>query len=220
MKFFVDTADVGEIRELAATGLLDGVTTNPSLVGKEEKDFKTLVQKICAIVEGPVSAEVTGEDAESMIKEGREIAKWAENVVVKCPLTEAGLAATRVLSDEGIKVNVTLCFSVNQALLAARAGAYFVSPFIGRLDDINQDGCLLVEEIAEMFEIQGLETHVLAASIRTPMHVQRVALAGADIATLPYKVFKQLVKHPLTDQGMEKFTADWKKSQAKLAAAK
>lgn len=155
-----------------------------------------------------------------MIKEGREIAKWAENVVVKCPLTEAGLAATRVLSDEGIKVNVTLCFSVNQALLAARAGAYFVSPFIGRLDDINQDGCLLVEEIAEMFEIQGLETHVLAASIRTSMHVQRVALAGADIATLPYKVFKQLVKHPLTDQGMEKFMADWKKSQAKLAAAK
>ncbi|MCB9469672.1 MAG: fructose-6-phosphate aldolase [Candidatus Obscuribacterales bacterium] len=220
MYLFLDTANIDEITEINQWGVLDGVTTNPSLVGKEEKDFKTLVQKICAIVEGPVSAEVTGEDAESMIKEGREIAKWAENVVVKCPLTEAGLAATRVLSDEGIKVNVTLCFSVNQALLAARAGAYFVSPFIGRLDDINQDGCLLVEEIAEMFEIQGLETHVLAASIRTPMHVQRVALAGADIATLPYKVFKQLVKHPLTDQGMEKFTADWKKSQAKLAAAK
>ena len=220
MYLFLDTANIDEITEINQWGVLDGVTTNPSLVGKEEKDFKTLVQKICAIVEGPVSAEVTGEDAESMIKEGREIAKWAENVVVKCPLTEAGLAATRVLSDEGIKVNVTLCFSVNQALLAARAGAYFVSPFIGRLDDINQDGCLLVEEIAEMFEIQGLETHVLAASIRTPIHVQRVALAGADIATLPYKVFKQLVKHPLTDQGMEKFTADWKKSQAKLAAAK
>ncbi|MEZ4490477.1 MAG: fructose-6-phosphate aldolase [Cyanobacteriota/Melainabacteria group bacterium] len=220
MYLFLDTANIDEITEINQWGVLDGVTTNPSLVGKEEKDFKTLVQKICAIVEGPVSAEVTGEDAESMIKEGREIAKWAENVVVKCPLTEAGLAATRVLSDEGIKVNVTLCFSVNQALLAARAGAYFVSPFIGRLDDINQDGCLLVEEIAEMFEIQGLETHVLAASIRTPMHVQRVALAGADIATLPYKVFKQLVKHPLTDQGMEKFMADWKKSQAKLAAAK
>lgn len=220
MYLFLDTANIEEITEINQWGVLDGVTTNPSLVGKEEKDFKTLVQKICAIVEGPVSAEVTGEDAESMIKEGREIAKWAENVVVKCPLTEAGLAATRVLSDEDIKVNVTLCFSVNQALLAARAGAYFVSPFIGRLDDINQDGCLLVEEIAEMFEIQGLETHVLAASIRTPMHVQRVALAGADIATLPYKVFKQLVKHPLTDQGMEKFMADWKKSQAKLAAAK
>lgn len=220
MYLFLDTANIDEITEINQWGVLDGVTTNPSLVGKEEKDFKTLVQKICAIVEGPVSAEVTGEDAESMIKEGREIAKWAENVVVKCPLTEAGLAATRVLSDEDIKVNVTLCFSVNQALLAARAGAYFVSPFIGRLDDINQDGCLLVEEIAEMFEIQGLETHVLAASIRTPMHVQRVALAGADIATLPYKVFKQLVKHPLTDQGMEKFMADWKKSQAKLAAAK
>ncbi|HMP53928.1 MAG TPA: fructose-6-phosphate aldolase [Candidatus Melainabacteria bacterium] len=220
MYLFLDTANIDEITEINQWGVLDGVTTNPSLVGKEEKDFKTLVQKICAIVEGPVSAEVTGEDAESMIKEGREIAKWAENVVVKCPLTEAGLAATRVLSDEDIKVNVTLCFSVNQALLAARAGAYFVSPFIGRLDDINQDGCLLVEEIAEMFEIQGLETHVLAASIRTPMHVQRVALAGADIATLPYKVFKQLVKHPLTDQGMEKFMADWKKSQDKLAAAK
>lgn len=220
MYLFLDTANIDEITEINQWGVLDGVTTNPSLVGKEEKDFKTLVQKICDIVEGPVSAEVTGEDAESMIKEGREIAKWAENVVVKCPLTEAGLAATRVLSDEDIKVNVTLCFSVNQALLAARAGAYFVSPFIGRLDDINQDGCLLVEEIAEMFEIQGLETHVLAASIRTPMHVQRVALAGADIATLPYKIFKQLVKHPLTDQGMEKFMADWKKSQAKLAAAK
>jgi len=220
MDLYIDTANLDEIKQANDLGVLDGVTTNPSLVGKEEKDFKTLVQKICAIVEGPVSAEVTGEDAESMIKEGREIAKWAENVVVKCPLTEAGLAATRVLSDEDIKVNVTLCFSVNQALLAARAGAYFVSPFIGRLDDINQDGCLLVEEIAEMFEIQGLETHVLAASIRTPMHVQRVALAGADIATLPYKVFKQLVKHPLTDQGMEKFMADWKKSQDKLAAAK
>lgn len=220
MYLFLDTANVDEIAEINAWGVLDGVTTNPSLVGKEEKDFKSLVQKICGIVDGPVSAEVVGEDAETMITEGRDIASWAENVVVKCPLTEAGLQATSVLAREGIKVNVTLCFSVNQALLAARAGAYFVSPFIGRLDDINQDGCHLVEEIAEMFEVQGLETHVLAASIRTPQHVQRVALAGADIATMPYKVFKQLVKHPLTDQGMEKFLADWKKSQEKLAAAK
>ncbi len=220
MYLFLDTANVDEIAEINAWGVLDGVTTNPSLVGKEEKDFKTLVQKICEIVDGPVSAEVTAEDAETMIKEGRDIATWAENVVVKCPLTEDGLQATSTLASEGIKVNVTLCFSVNQALLAARAGAYFVSPFIGRLDDINQDGCHLVEEIAEMFEVQGLDTHVLAASIRTPQHVQRVALAGADIATMPYKVFKQLVKHPLTDQGMEKFLADWKKSQEKLAAAK
>lgn len=218
MYLFLDTANLDEIQEIADWGVLDGVTTNPSLVGKEEKDFKTLVKKICDVVDGPVSAEVTGEDAKSMIEEGKDIATWAENVVVKCPLTEAGLEATSTLSKEGIKVNVTLCFSVNQALLAARAGAYFVSPFIGRLDDINQDGCLLVEEIAEMFEVQGLETHVLAASIRTPQHVTRVALAGADIATMPYKVFKQLVKHPLTDQGMEKFLADWKKSQEKLAS--
>lgn len=220
MYLFLDTANIEEIVEINQWGVLDGVTTNPSLVGKEEKDFKTLVQKICDIVDGPVSAEVVGEDAESMIKEGREIATWAENVVVKCPLTEAGLAATSVLSRDDIKVNVTLCFSVNQALLAARAGAYFVSPFIGRLDDINQDGCQLVEEMAQMFDVQGLETHVLAASIRTPQHVSRVAMAGADIATMPYKVFKQLVKHPLTDQGMEKFLSDWKKSQAKLAALK
>ena len=218
MYLFLDTANIEEIEEIAEWGVLDGVTTNPSLVGKEGKDFKTLVKEICEIVDGPVSAECVSEDAESMIKEGRDIATWAENVVVKCPLTEEGLKATSVLSKDGIKVNVTLCFSANQALLAARAGAYFVSPFIGRLDDINQDGCLLVEEIAELFEVQGLETHVLAASIRTPQHVQRVALAGADIATMPYKVFKQLVKHPLTDQGMEKFLADWKKSQEGLSA--
>ena len=218
MYLFLDTANIDEIKEIAEWGVLDGVTTNPSLVGKEGKDFKTIVTEICEIVDGPVSAEVTGEDAESMYKEGLEIAEWAENVVVKCPLTEAGLTATSKLSRKGIKVNVTLCFSVNQALLAARAGAYFVSPFIGRLDDINQDGCLLVEEIAEMFEVQGLETHVLAASIRTPQHVTRVALAGADICTMPYKVFKQLVGHPLTDQGMEKFLADWKKAQDKLGA--
>ncbi|MEZ4543350.1 MAG: transaldolase family protein [Cyanobacteriota/Melainabacteria group bacterium] len=203
MYLFLDTANIDEITEINQWGVLDGVTTNPSLVGKEEKDFKTLVQKICAIVEGPVSAEVTGEDAESMIKEGREIAKWAENVVVKCPLTEAGLAATRVLSDEGIKVNVTLCFSVNQALLAARAGAYFVSPFIGRLDDINQDGCLLVEGNSRNVRDQGLETHVLAAASAPPC-MSSGSLAGADIIPLPYKVFKQLVKHPAS-QGMEKF---------------
>jgi transaldolase len=153
-----------------------------------------------------------------MLKEGRDIATWAENVVVKCPLTPAGLAACSKLSQEGIKVNVTLCFSVNQAILAAQAGAYFVSPFIGRLDDINEDGCALVEQIVEVFHIQGLETKVLAASIRTPMHVTRVALAGADVATMPYKVFKQLVQHPLTDSGLEKFLEDWNKSKAAAKA--
>jgi transaldolase len=214
---FLDTANLDEIAEIASWGVLDGVTTNPSLVSKEKRDFKKLVKEICKIVKGPVSAEVVAEDAEGMLKEGRDIATWAENVVVKCPLTPNGLQATSKLSKDGIKVNVTLCFSVNQALLAARAGAYFVSPFIGRLDDINEDGCALVEQIAEMYHIQSIETNVLAASIRTPPHVCRVALAGADAATMPYKVFKQLVQHPLTDIGMEKFLADWRASQAAVA---
>lgn len=211
MLLFLDTANLDEIREIAAWGVLDGITTNPSLVSKEKQDFKKLVQDICKIVSGPVSAEVVATDAEGMIKEGREIAKWAPNVIVKCPLTPAGLAACSTLSKDGIKVNVTLCFSTNQALLAARAGAYFVSPFVGRLDDINQDGSKLIEEIAAMFNIHGLETKVLAASIRNPVHVTQAALAGADIATMPYKVFKQLVSHPLTDKGVESFLADWAK---------
>jgi len=215
---FLDTANIDEITEIAAWGVLDGVTTNPSLVGKEGKDFKTIVQEICKIVPGPVSAEVTSEKPDEMVAQGRDIAKWADNVIVKCPLTPAGLSATSRLAKEGIRVNVTLCFSVNQALLAARAGAYFVSPFVGRLDDINEDGCGLVENIAEMYEVQGFETMVLAASLRTPQHVMRSAMAGADIATMPYKVFKQLVTHPLTDAGLEKFMADWKKAEGALAA--
>ncbi|MBZ0189407.1 MAG: fructose-6-phosphate aldolase [Candidatus Obscuribacterales bacterium] len=218
MLLFLDTANIDEISEIASWGVLDGVTTNPSLVGKEGKDFKSLVQEICKIVSGPVSAEVTAVDPEGMIEQGRDIATWAENVIVKCPLTEAGLNATSVLSKDGIRVNVTLCFSVNQALLAARAGAYFISPFVGRLDDINEDGCALVEHIAEMYEVQALETMVLAASLRTPQHVMRCALAGADIGTMPYKVFKQLVKHPLTDSGLEKFLSDWSKSQGSITA--
>ncbi|MBX3076049.1 fructose-6-phosphate aldolase [Candidatus Obscuribacterales bacterium] len=214
MQLFLDTANLDEIQEIAAWGVLDGITTNPSLVVKEKRDFKKLVQEICKIVSGPVSAECVSEDLEGMLKEGRDIATWAENVVVKVPLTPAGLGACKQMSKDGIKVNVTLCFSVNQALLAARAGAYFVSPFVGRLDDINQDGSDLVSQIAEMYHIQALDTQVLAASIRTPMHVQQAALGGADACTMPFKVFKQLVSHPLTDAGLEKFLADWKSAKA------
>jgi len=214
---FLDTANLDEIAEIANWGVLDGITTNPSLVSKEKKDFKKLVKDICKIVSGPVSAEVVAEDMEGMLTEGRDIATWAENVVVKVPLTPAGLGACSKLAKDNIKVNVTLCFSVNQALMAARAGAYFVSPFVGRLDDINEDGCALVEQIAEMFHIQSLETRVLAASIRTPMHVQRSALGGADACTMPYSVFKMLVKHPLTDSGMAKFLADWKQAKEVVA---
>lgn len=214
MQLFLDTANLDEISEIAAWGVLSGVTTNPTLVAKEGVDFKRRVKDICKIVSGPVSAEVVSTDSEAMIKEGRDIATWAENVVVKCPLTPAGLTATSALSRDGIKVNVTLCFSVNQAILAARAGAYFVSPFIGRLDDINEDGLTLIEQIVEVFHLHGLDTKVLAASIRTPPHVTRAALAGADVATMPHKVFKQLVSHPLTDQGIEKFLADWNKAMA------
>lgn len=214
MQLFLDTANLDEISEIASWGVLDGITTNPSLVVKEKQDFKKLVQEICKIVSGPVSAEVTAEDLDGMLKEGRDIATWAPNVVVKVPLTPAGLGACKQLSADGIKVNVTLCFSVNQALLAARAGAYFVSPFVGRLDDINQDGSALIEQISEMFHIQAVDTQVLAASIRTPMHVQSAALGGADACTMPFKVFKQLVSHPLTDAGVEKFLADWKGAKA------
>ena len=218
MELFLDTAVVEEIEEIAGWGVLDGVTTNPSLVGKTGRSFKEVVQAICHIVDGPVSAEVVSEDVDGMVKEGLEVSTWAPNVVVKCPLTPAGLGATSRLASQGIKVNVTLCFSVNQALLAARAGAYFISPFAGRLDDINDDGLGLVEQICEMYHIQGIETRVLAASIRSPLHVTRAALAGADCCTMPYNVFKQLVSHPLTDAGNEKFLADWKKSGAHIFA--
>lgn len=220
MKLFLDTASLDEIKEINAWGVLNGVTTNPSLVAKENTDFKTRVIEICKIVDGPVSAEVTTTDPHEMIKQGRDIAKWASNVMVKVPLTPAGLEACKALSKDGIRVNVTLCFSVNQAILAARAGATFVSPFVGRLDDINEDGIQLIESIVEVFHIHGFETEVLAASLRHPMHVMQSALAGADIATMPYKVFKMLVTHPLTDAGQERFLADWKKAEAQLATAK
>lgn len=218
MKLFLDTANLDEIKEIAAWGVLNGVTTNPTLVAKEGVDFKTRVKDICKVVDGPVSAEVVTEDSDEMIKQGRDIATWAPNVMVKCPLTPAGLRACSTLSKDGIKVNVTLCFSVNQGLLAARAGATFVSPFVGRLDDINQDGMELIRQLSDVFYNYGFETEVLAASIRHPVHVTESALAGADIATMPYKVFKQLIFHPLTDAGQERFMEDWKKAQLSLSS--
>jgi transaldolase len=213
MKFFIDTANLDEIRECAEMGLIDGVTTNPSLVSKEGSvDFKEHIAKICALVKGDVSAEVTSLDTEGMLKEGREYAKIAPNVVIKCPLTMDGLKATRTLREEGTKVNVTLCFSAAQALLAAKAGATYISPFIGRLDDIAQDGMQLIRDIVQIYDNYGFATEVLAASIRHPMHIVDCALAGADVATIPFKVIQQLVKHPLTDKGLDAFLADWKKS--------
>ena len=213
MKFFVDTADVAEIADLHAIGLLDGVTTNPSLIAKSGRDFKEVIAEICALVPGPVSAEVTALDAEGMVAEGRELRKIAGNVTVKVPLTLDGLKACKVLSGEGTMVNVTLCFSANQALLAAKCGATFISPFIGRLDDINLDGLELIREIRTIYDnYPALTTEVLAASIRTPNHVKDVALIGADVATVPPSVLKGLARHPLTDKGIESFMADWAKT--------
>jgi transaldolase len=213
MKFFIDTANLDEIREANDLGMIDGVTTNPSLVAKEgEVDFKERIAEICSIVKGDVSAEVTSLDTEGMLREGREYAKIAPNVVIKCPLTLDGLKATRKFREEGTKVNVTLCFSAAQALLAAKAGASYISPFIGRLDDIGQNGMQLIHEIVQIYQNYNFETEVLAASIRHPMHIVDCALAGADVATIPFKVITQLVKHPLTDKGLEGFLSDWKKS--------
>jgi len=213
MKFFIDTANLDEIREANELGLIDGVTTNPSLVAKEgDVDFKEHIAKICSIVKGDVSAEVTALDTAGMLSEGRELAKIAPNVVVKCPLTLDGLKATRVLTDEGTGVNVTLCFSAAQAILAAKAGARYISPFIGRLDDIATNGMQLIADIVQIYQNYDYPTQVLAASIRHPMHIVDCALAGADVATIPFKVIKQLVHHPLTDKGLESFLADWKKS--------
>ena len=213
MKFFIDTANLDEIREANELGLIDGVTTNPSLVAKEgDVDFKERIAAICDIVKGDVSAEVTALDTEGMLNEGRELAKIASNVVVKCPLTLDGLKATRHFREEGTKVNVTLCFSAAQALLAAKAGASYISPFIGRLDDTATDGMQLIRDIVQIYENYGFATEVLAASIRHPMHIVDCALAGADVATIPFKVIQQLVKHPLTDKGLEGFLSDWKKS--------
>ena len=209
MRFFVDTADIKEIRACAELGLVDGVTTNPSLVKKSGRPFKELVAEICAIVDGPVSAEVTALDAEGMVAEGRALARIARNVVVKAPLTWDGLKACRVLADEGISANITLCFSANQALLAARAGAAFVSPFLGRLDDIGEDGLGLLRKIRTVYDAYGFKTKVLAASLRSPEHVEQCALAGADIATVPPTILRSLIKHQLTDKGLEAFSADW-----------
>jgi transaldolase len=213
MKFFIDTANLDEIREANELGLIDGVTTNPSLVAKEGNvDFKEHLAKICEMVKGDISAEVTALDVDGMLREGREYAKVASNVVVKCPMTLEGLKATRILTSEGTGVNMTLCFSASQALLAAKAGAKYISPFIGRLDDISTDGMQLIRDIVQIYDNYGFATEVLAASIRHPMHIVDCALAGADVATIPFKVIQQLVKHPLTDKGLDAFLADWKKS--------
>jgi transaldolase len=213
MKFFVDTADVAEIRDLAATGLLDGVTTNPSLIAKSGRDFKETIAEICAVVPGPVSAEVAATDYAGMMKEAEVLRKIARNVTIKVPLTIDGLKACRALTRDGTMVNVTLCFSANQALLAAKAGATFVSPFIGRLDDIGLDGMQVIREIRQIYDnYQDLATDILAASIRTVNHVKDAALVGADVATIPPGILKALVKHPLTDAGLAAFVADWKKT--------
>ena len=216
MKFFLDTANLKEISEAAKLGLADGVTTNPSLIAKEgDVDFKEHIAAICKIVSGPVSAEVTSEDTESMVREGREYAAIAGNVVVKCPLTRAGLTATHQLDSEGIKVNVTLCFSAAQAILAAKAGASFISPFLGRLDDIGENGLVLLSDIIEVYRNYEWKTEVLAASIRHPIHAIEAARMGADIATMPFKVIDQMFNHPLTDKGQAQFLADWRKSGRK-----
>ncbi|HBA64207.1 MAG TPA: fructose-6-phosphate aldolase [Lachnospiraceae bacterium] len=212
MRLFIDTAKVEEIKAAEEMGVICGVTTNPSLIAKEGRNFEEVIREIASIVDGPISGEVkaTTTDAEDMIREGREIAAIHPNMVVKIPMTAEGLKAVKVLSQEGIKTNVTLIFSANQALLAARAGATYVSPFVGRLDDINMPGTDLIADIADMFDIHGIETQIIAASIRNTVHVTECALAGADIATVPYKVIEQMTKHPLTDQGIAKFQADYK----------
>ncbi len=213
MKFFVDTADIAEIEDLAASGLVDGVTTNPSLIAKAGKPIRDVIAAICATVEGPVSAEVTAIDFDGMMEEGQALAGIAPNVAVKVPLTWDGLKACRALTQRGHKVNVTLCFSANQALLAAKAGATFVSPFIGRLDDIGYDGMELIRQIRAIYDnYEALDTEILAASIRTPFHVTEAALAGADVATIPPAVLKNLAKNPLTDKNLDGFLADWKKT--------
>ena len=218
MKFFVDTADIREIRDLAATGLLDGVTTNPSLVAKSGRDFFEVLKEICAVVKGPVSAEVTATDAEGMIREGEKLAKIAKNITIKVPLTWDGLKACKYFTDKGTMVNVTLCFSAAQALLAAKAGATFVSPFVGRLDDIGQDGMQLISEICTIYrQYDYFTTQVLVASVRNPMHVLYAAKMGAHVATIPPSTLRSLISHPLTDKGLATFLADWQKTGQKIA---
>jgi len=209
MKFFLDTANVKEIQEAASLGLLDGVTTNPSLVAKEGRSFKEMLVEICNIVDGPISAEVVSLEADAMVKEGKELAKIHKNIVVKVPLIAEGLKATKRMAAEGIKVNVTLCFSPTQALLAAKAGAWCVSPFIGRLDDISSNGMELIRQILTIYRNYDFKTQVLVASVRHPQHVVEAALAGGHICTMPFSIFQQMVKHPLTDSGLKKFLADW-----------
>ena len=211
MKFFIDTANIEEIKQGVEMGMVDGVTTNPSLVAKEDKPFHEILKEICKVVDGPVSAEVVSLDAEGMLKEARELAAMADNIVVKIPMIVEGLKAVKQLSEEGIKTNVTLVFSTSQALLAAKAGASFVSPFVGRLDDISLQGMDLISDIMTIYRNYGFQSEVIVASVRSPMHVVESALIGADIATIPFKVIAQLAKHPLTDKGMDQFLADWEK---------
>lgn len=215
MKFFIDTANVKEIREAAGLGVVDGVTTNPSLIAKEGRDFKQVIAEICSIVDGPISAEAVSLEADKMVAEGIDLAKIHKNVVVKLPMTKDGLKATKMLAEKGIKVNMTLVFSPTQALLAAKVGAAFVSPFVGRLDDISHYGMDLVRQIITIYDNYGYPTEVIVASVRNPLHVLDAALAGAHIATIPFSVIDQLAKHPLTDIGIEKFLADWKKLEKK-----
>jgi len=214
MKFFIDTGNVDEIREAASLGILDGVTTNPSLIAKEGRDFQEVLRDIVSLVNGPISAEVTSTVHEEMLDQGRELAKIHPNIVIKVPLTKSGLQTCKRLRQEDIRVNVTLCFSASQALLAAKAGASYISPFIGRLDDISHDGMELIRQIRVIYDNYGFETEILAASIRHPLHVVDAALAGADVATIPFKVINQLIKHPLTESGQNKFLADWAKLDA------
>ena len=215
MKFFIDTANINEIKEAHSMGMVDGVTTNPSLIAKEGRDFKEIIQEICAVVDGPISAEVISLDTEGMIKEARDLAGIHANIVVKIPMTVDGLKATRQLTQDEIKTNVTLVFSPLQALMAAKAGATFVSPFIGRLDDLAQEGLLLVEQIVEIYSNYAFDTEIIVASVRSPLHVLDSALIGADIATIPFDVLAKLAAHPLTDKGIKAFLDDWEKAQNK-----
>ena len=209
MKFFIDTANIDEIKEVASWGIVDGVTTNPSLIAKEGRVFEDVIKEITEIVDGPISAEVVSLECEGMLEEARELAKIHKNIVIKLPMTKEGIKACKKLTDEGIKTNVTLIFSASQALIAAKAGATYVSPFLGRLDDISSDGMILIDDIAQIFYNYDIQTEIIAASVRHPIHLVECAKAGADIATIPYKVFNQMLRHPLTDIGIEKFLKDW-----------
>ncbi|GAB6142908.1 fructose-6-phosphate aldolase [Desulfocicer niacini] len=215
MKFFIDTANIEEIKDANSMGMVDGVTTNPSLIAREAGEFKDIIKEICSVVDGPVSAEVISLDYDGMVSEARELATIADNIVVKIPMTIEGLKAVRTLSDEGIKTNVTLIFSALQALMAAKAGATYASPFVGRLDDLSQDGMNLIEEIVDIYSNYGYTTEIIVASVRNPLHVLNSALLGADIATIPHKVLKALASHHMTDKGIESFMADWNKKESK-----